>query len=401
MKMKEVIEKTGLTDRAVRLYIDEGLAVPNIEESYSGRKSIDFSESDVERLKNVALLRKAGFSIADIKSMVDDNSTAKNIIEKFIEQTENNIAHETEIVDKLKGISFDEEVTFETICETLMETVEGRRVPKADIKLSSPERILRTVFCSLGIWGAVLSLGGMTVYIIYLKMSFVHTTYSTVLLPTLIYLGWILAFALSVILLKFNSRKYLISAKKSVRHFTSAVIPFIIVLLLVFSSVFSYLALLGGAHSETANPNKYLNVDTWIEEEYIEKILTVFPEKIPDSAEENSVKYFYRHTYILDPDFDIAAEWILPAEEYEKAKSEITGKENHSVKIGDWNCLYVINQDYYDGKRFFNLFKKNWTDDSYFIVFAAFNDKENAVRYIASYAIDSYTDGPYYLSLEW
>ena len=26
MKMKEVTEKTGLTDRAVRLYIDEGLA---------------------------------------------------------------------------------------------------------------------------------------------------------------------------------------------------------------------------------------------------------------------------------------------------------------------------------------------------------------------------------------
>ena len=42
MKMKEVTEKTGLTDRAVRLYIDEGLALPNIEESYSGRKNIDF-----------------------------------------------------------------------------------------------------------------------------------------------------------------------------------------------------------------------------------------------------------------------------------------------------------------------------------------------------------------------
>ena len=42
MKIKEVIEKTGLTDRAVRLYIDEGLTSPSIEESYNGRKSIDF-----------------------------------------------------------------------------------------------------------------------------------------------------------------------------------------------------------------------------------------------------------------------------------------------------------------------------------------------------------------------
>lgn len=401
MKMKEVIEKTGLTDRAIRLYIDEGLAVPSIEESYSGRKSIDFSPADVERLKNVALLRKAGFSIADIKSMVDDKATVKNIVENFIEQTENNIAHETEIVEKLKGISFDEDATIESICAVLTKTVEDRRIPKSDIKLSSSERVSRTAFCSLGILGAVLSLGGLTAYIIYLKMSFMHVTYNTVLLPAVIYLGWILSFALSVILLKFNSKRYVISAKKSVRNFTSAVIPFLIVLLLVFSSVFSYLALLGGAHSETVNPNKYLNIDTWIEEEYGERILTVFLDKIPDSSQKNSVKYFYRHTYILDPDFDIAAEWILPDDEYEKAKSKITGKENHSVKIGNWNCLYVINEEYYGGKRFLNLFKKNWTDDSYFIVFAAFNDKEKAVRYIASFAVDSYPEGPYYLSLDW
>ena len=73
MKIKEVIEKTGLTDRAIRLYIDEGLTAPSIEESYSGRKKIEVSESDVERLKNVAILRKAGFSISDIKSIADDS----------------------------------------------------------------------------------------------------------------------------------------------------------------------------------------------------------------------------------------------------------------------------------------------------------------------------------------
>ena len=65
MKIKDVIEQTGLTDKAIRLYISNGLVAPSIEENYSGRKSIDFSEENVERLKNVALLRKAGFSIAD------------------------------------------------------------------------------------------------------------------------------------------------------------------------------------------------------------------------------------------------------------------------------------------------------------------------------------------------
>ena len=36
MKMKEVLAQTGLTDRAVRLYIDNGLIAPDIEENYSG-----------------------------------------------------------------------------------------------------------------------------------------------------------------------------------------------------------------------------------------------------------------------------------------------------------------------------------------------------------------------------
>ena len=143
MRIREVIEKTGLTDRAVRLYIDEGLVLPDIEESYSGRKSIDFSEKDVERLKNVALLRKAGFSIADIKNIVDDNSTAKNIIEKFIEQAETDIAHKTEIVEKLKGVSFDEEVTLEKICSSLSASVNEKQVPSEDMKLTAAEKTLK------------------------------------------------------------------------------------------------------------------------------------------------------------------------------------------------------------------------------------------------------------------
>ena len=79
MKMKDVLEQTGLTDRAVRLYIDNGLVTPNIEESYSGRKNINFSTEDVDRLRNIALLRKVGFSIPDIKVISDGGENAKTI----------------------------------------------------------------------------------------------------------------------------------------------------------------------------------------------------------------------------------------------------------------------------------------------------------------------------------
>lgn len=199
MKIREVIEKTGLTDRAVRFYIDEGLVLPDIEESYSGRKSIDFSEKDIERLNNVAMLRKAGFSIADIKSIVDDNSTARDIVKNFIEQTEKNIKHETEIVEKLKEISFDDEVTIEKICTSLSASVEEKQVPKEDIKLTATEKTLK-IF-------SIMIAGSLLINAAWFMVDFALTIFdvryikiwnnSINLLLSPLYLGWIVVAVLS------------------------------------------------------------------------------------------------------------------------------------------------------------------------------------------------------------
>ena len=95
MKIKDVIERTGLTDRAIRLYIDNELFNPSIEESYSGRKSIDFSESDIVQLNNIAMLRKAGFSLADIKNIID-KTDIEEIINKYIEELKTKLLKEFE-----------------------------------------------------------------------------------------------------------------------------------------------------------------------------------------------------------------------------------------------------------------------------------------------------------------
>jgi DNA-binding transcriptional MerR regulator len=67
MRMKDVLARTGLSDRAVRLYIENGLLSPRQDSSYAGRKSITFSEEDVEILEVIATLRRAGFSLSDIR----------------------------------------------------------------------------------------------------------------------------------------------------------------------------------------------------------------------------------------------------------------------------------------------------------------------------------------------
>lgn len=57
MKIKAVCEHTGLSDRAVRLYIDSGLLSPDKTENYAGRRSFDFSQEDLSQLNRIAALR--------------------------------------------------------------------------------------------------------------------------------------------------------------------------------------------------------------------------------------------------------------------------------------------------------------------------------------------------------
>ena len=397
MKMKEVTEKTGLTDRAVRLYIDEGLALPNIEESYSGRKSIDFTESDVERLKNVALLRKAGFSIADIKSMVDDNSTAKDIIEKFIEQTESNIAHETEIVEKLKGISFGEEVTLEKICTSLSETVEEKDVPKEDLKSLFWKKAENNPYKFAGIFGLVFT--GVVYILTFLMwlgqskhLALADDWYSWVLIC---FSGWLTLDVLCILLLLFNRDKSE-NRKKKLRR----VISVILTVLSLFAGVVGFYisllsSLLSPFYSLTTDIRDYLVLDHWVEDSYGEEIRAFFPEEVPEDALESSDKmyasipfttrYYYKQSYDFDEYADIVAEWELHIQEYEKAKEKAMENMKYTEQKGDWILVYYReDSDYYPDKYIF-----------------AYNDKQRKVRYIAEITMGSRSGYPYYQTLDW
>jgi len=80
MQMKEICERTGLTDRAVRLYIENGLLSPAIESNYAGRRSIRFSEEDAEILGAIAALRRAEFSLSDIRRMQMEPAQIPDVI---------------------------------------------------------------------------------------------------------------------------------------------------------------------------------------------------------------------------------------------------------------------------------------------------------------------------------
>ena len=81
MKMKVICEETGLTSRAVRVYIEEGLISPTYTENYLGRRTFKFAQEDVSALQNIATLRKYGFSIAEIREILSDPQNSISIIQ--------------------------------------------------------------------------------------------------------------------------------------------------------------------------------------------------------------------------------------------------------------------------------------------------------------------------------
>ncbi|MDO4740545.1 MAG: MerR family transcriptional regulator [Eubacteriales bacterium] len=67
MKMKKACEATALTEKAIRLYLAKGLLRPQKKEG-----TIDFSAEEIERLREIALLRRLDFSIEQIAAMLRD-----------------------------------------------------------------------------------------------------------------------------------------------------------------------------------------------------------------------------------------------------------------------------------------------------------------------------------------
>lgn len=106
MKMKEICARTGLTERAVRLYIDKGLLSP-ITTELNGRVYTEFSESNVRTLETISALRAMRFSLSDIKSMLENPSAAADIARAHAKTLFSERSELTGLAGALSRVNFD------------------------------------------------------------------------------------------------------------------------------------------------------------------------------------------------------------------------------------------------------------------------------------------------------
>jgi len=82
MTIYEVCKRTGLTERTILYYEEEGLISPEKVEK-DGRVHRNYSEQDVSWLETISLLRKLSFSVDEIKTMIQEPNLIPTVLSDY------------------------------------------------------------------------------------------------------------------------------------------------------------------------------------------------------------------------------------------------------------------------------------------------------------------------------
>ncbi|MFF2885350.1 MerR family transcriptional regulator [Paenibacillus sp. NPDC057967] len=132
MKMKEVCKQTGLTERTIRYYVEEGLVVPEVSVR-NGREYREYSAKDVEELHTIAGLRKLFFTIDEIKDMQQRPERIQEVLSAYKLKLANDAKAKAAIVNALNGIAPGELRDVASIASKLRDMSEKLPLPQRDI----------------------------------------------------------------------------------------------------------------------------------------------------------------------------------------------------------------------------------------------------------------------------
>lgn len=103
MKIKEITQKTGLTKKTVRFYEAAGLLEVESHEC-NGRTFRDYSEENVQQLLDIATLRRARFSVDEIRRMKQEPQQTAEIFRDYRERLREELWDLHDILSVADGI---------------------------------------------------------------------------------------------------------------------------------------------------------------------------------------------------------------------------------------------------------------------------------------------------------
>lgn len=127
MKIGEVAKRTGLTEKAIRVYVDNGLVTPNVEQT-THRNSYDFTEEHVKELERISIFRKAGFSIFEISVIQREPQRLPELIRSKQDSLAIEVEFRERVQEAFKRLSTEEMGNPNRLAEALRPAVEERKV---------------------------------------------------------------------------------------------------------------------------------------------------------------------------------------------------------------------------------------------------------------------------------
>lgn len=392
MKIKNVCQQTGLTDRAIRYYIEEGLLYPAFTENYIGRKSFDFSDADVKTLGEIAVLRKFGFTVAEIRQIYLHPETIGRVIAAVKARKEQSLLEDQELLHALIPSELAPPDSVATLVSILSKPVQHAIIPADEIGIRLRIfRLLRSFGLFIAAWMPII----LCVSVLILDFHYYYYPafrMRSCILTLLSLFPSFLMFFLPYVPVS-NKRKHM--AKKWI--IVCCIVSIVVSPLLSFGIV---------SHSETTDFRHYRKLDPDCPANKSALYQELFPawphyfENVKNGDTFETVyldaHYLYRMLPALDYTYDIYAEWPLERESFDKEIARAkTVFESYgpftTLKKGKYTC-YIL----YDGDEPFKP-----VTDSYTYCIFAYNEDTLHVRYLYCDSLENGTDQPHYLILDW
>ena len=133
MKIKDVSQKTGLSKKTIRFYEEEGLIEP--EKTYqNGRAYRTYTQAHIQTLNDVALLRRARFSVEEIKTILSTPEEIPALFESYRQRLRTEKDALVQVLSVVDEIAAEELTSKEALMEQITPSAQSLTLPATDVQ---------------------------------------------------------------------------------------------------------------------------------------------------------------------------------------------------------------------------------------------------------------------------
>lgn len=132
MKIKEISQITGLTKKTIRYYEAEGLLNPE-KQWVNGREYRDYSQQDIQQLEKIAALRRARFSVEEIRHIESVPEDIPAIFQSYRQRLQHEQRDLSSILAVVNNISCDKLTSEDQLIAQMHPATVGLPLPAVDL----------------------------------------------------------------------------------------------------------------------------------------------------------------------------------------------------------------------------------------------------------------------------